>query len=112
MNIGQLFQEGACLFQDRKKAVRYRLAFEAYSMICPATHFREYGQWFYHYAEVEHTRDHLFCAIYGTFANVKRLESEKYDFRLKDWKWITPDESSRPDNPGMRRLRSPAANTR
>jgi hypothetical protein len=116
----------------------------------PATHFWEYGQWLDPYAEGERIRDHLFCAIYGTFANVKRLEPEKYanlkldwvghvpahgeyrrlvgdyiltendirshkdfpdtvvlnsdafclhypghkkyDFRLKDWKWITRDE--------------------
>jgi hypothetical protein len=36
------------------------------------THFWEYGQWLDPIADAEHIRDHLFCAIYGTFANAKR----------------------------------------
>jgi len=51
----------------------------------PATHFWEYGQWLDPYAEGEHIRDHLFCAIYGTFANVKRLDPEKYANLVLDW---------------------------
>ena len=118
-------------------------------MLFPATHFWEYGQWLDPYTEAEYIRDHLLCAIYGTFSNVKTLEpdtyanlelewvafvpgqgefrrykgdyiltetdirehrhfpdavvqnsgafclhyprDEKYDFRLKDWKWDTRD---------------------
>lgn len=118
-------------------------------MLFPASHFWEYGQSLDPYTEGEHIRDHLLCAIYGTFLNVKRLEpdvyanlelewvayvpaqgeyrrylgdyiltetdirnhtdfpdavvhnsgpfclhysgDEKYDFRLKDWKWDTRD---------------------
>jgi hypothetical protein len=37
------------------------------------THYWEYGQWFDPFAEAERIRDHLLCAVYGTFANVKRL---------------------------------------
>lgn len=116
----------------------------------PATHFWEYGQWLDPYVEGERIRDHLLCAIYGTFHNVKTLEPqtyadlelewvahvpaqgeyrryrgdhvltendirdhvrfpdavvensgafclhypghEKYDFRLRDWKWDVRDE--------------------
>jgi hypothetical protein len=35
------------------------------------THFWEYGQWLDPFADGERIRDHLFCALYGTFANVK-----------------------------------------
>jgi hypothetical protein len=37
------------------------------------THFWEYGQWVDTYEHGELVRDHLFCAIYGTFSNLKRL---------------------------------------
>ncbi len=36
------------------------------------THFWEYGQWLDPFADAEQIRDHLLCAIYGTFANVKK----------------------------------------
>ena len=36
------------------------------------THFWEYGQWLDPFADAERIRDHLLCAVYGTFANVKR----------------------------------------
>jgi len=42
------------------------------------THFWEYGQWLDPYKDDEAIRDHLLCAIYGTFANVKRMEPKKY----------------------------------
>ena len=37
------------------------------------THYWEYGQWLDPFSEAERIRDHLLCAVYGTFANVKRL---------------------------------------
>jgi hypothetical protein len=60
-------------------------AFFENPMDFPASHFWEYGQWLDPYAEGERIRDHLFCAIYGTFANVKRLEPEKYAKLALDW---------------------------
>ncbi len=49
------------------------------------THFWEYGQWLDPYTKGEHIRDHLFCAIYGTVANLKRLEPETYANLMLDW---------------------------
>jgi len=49
------------------------------------THFWEYGQWLDPYAEAEAIRDHLLVAIYGTFANVKRQEPERYANLVLDW---------------------------
>ncbi|MGH3402398.1 MAG: FAD-dependent oxidoreductase [Streptosporangiaceae bacterium] len=51
----------------------------------PATHFWEYGQWLDPYTEGEHIRDHLLCAIFGTFSNVKRREPGKYANLVLDW---------------------------
>lgn len=56
----------------------------------PASHFWEYGQWLDPYAEGERIRDHLLCALYGTFANVKRLEPEKYANLAFDWVAYVP----------------------
>jgi hypothetical protein len=42
------------------------------------THFWEYGQFLDPIKDAEEIRDHLFCAIYGTFATVKRLNPEKH----------------------------------
>jgi len=42
------------------------------------THFWEYGQWLDPFKDAEEIRDHLFQAIYGTFANAKRKNPEKY----------------------------------
>ena len=36
------------------------------------THFWEFGQWLDPFADAEKIRDHLFCAVYGAFSNVKR----------------------------------------
>jgi len=36
------------------------------------THFWEYGQWLAPLTDAERIRDHLLCAVYGTFANAKR----------------------------------------
>ena len=47
-------------------------------MTHPLTHFWEYGQWLDPYTDGEQIRDHLLCAIYGTFSNVKTLEPESY----------------------------------
>lgn len=44
----------------------------------PATHFWEYGQWLDLYTQGEAIRDHLLRALYGTFANVKRLDPDNY----------------------------------
>lgn len=46
--------------------------------VFPATHFWEYGQWLDPYTSGELVRDYLMRALYGTFANVKRLEPEAY----------------------------------
>jgi hypothetical protein len=51
----------------------------------PATHFWEYGQWLDPYVEGERIRDHLLCALYGTFANVKRRESDTHANLALDW---------------------------
>lgn len=42
------------------------------------THYWEYGQRLDPFQDAEEIRDRLFCAIYGTFATVKRLNPEKY----------------------------------
>ncbi|MGB3771174.1 MAG: FAD-dependent oxidoreductase [Rhodococcus sp. (in: high G+C Gram-positive bacteria)] len=54
-------------------------------MLVPATHFWEYGQWLDPYTRGEDIRDHLLCAIYGTFANVKTLEPDMYANLALDW---------------------------
>jgi hypothetical protein len=41
------------------------------------THFWEYGQRLDPFRDAEEIRDHLFCAIYGTFATAKRRNPEK-----------------------------------
>ncbi|WP_267130055.1 FAD-dependent oxidoreductase [Cumulibacter manganitolerans] len=47
-------------------------------MQLPNTHFWEYGQDLDPYTEAEHIRDHLLCAVYGTFSNVKTTEPQEY----------------------------------
>jgi hypothetical protein len=59
-------------------------------MTHPLTHFWEYGQWLDPYTEGERIRDHLLCAIYGTFANVKRLEPDTYANLELDWVAYVP----------------------
>jgi len=49
------------------------------------THFWEYGQWLDPYTKSEAIRDHLLCAIYGTFANVKRMAPDTYANLVLDW---------------------------
>ncbi len=44
----------------------------------PKSHFWEYGQWMDSYTQSEEIRDHLFCAIIGTYANVREADPEKY----------------------------------
>jgi hypothetical protein len=51
----------------------------------PATHFWEYGQWLDLYTQGELVRDHLLRALYGTFANVKRLEPETFANLELEW---------------------------
>ena len=41
------------------------------------THFWEYGQHLDPIQDAERVRDHLLCAVYGTFATAKRRDSEK-----------------------------------
>lgn len=53
--------------------------------VFPATHFWEYGQWLDPYTTGEHIRDHLMRALYGTFANVKALEPERYANLELEW---------------------------
>lgn len=54
-------------------------------MLVPATHFWEYGQWLDPYTQGEHIRDHLLCALYGTFANVKQIEPDTFSNLALDW---------------------------
>lgn len=49
------------------------------------THFWEYGQWLDPYDDAETVRDHLFRAIYGTFANVKRMAPDRFSNLALDW---------------------------
>ena len=42
------------------------------------SHFWEYGQWLDPYMRKEEIRDHLFCAIIGTYANVRKKDPAKY----------------------------------
>jgi hypothetical protein len=49
------------------------------------THFWEYGQWLDPYADSEAIRDHLLRAIYGTFANVKRMAPDRCANLALDW---------------------------
>jgi hypothetical protein len=42
------------------------------------SHFWEYGQWLDPYMCREEIRDHLFCAIIGTYVNVRRKAPDKY----------------------------------
>jgi hypothetical protein len=58
----------------------------------PATHFWEYGQFLDPYTDGEHIRDHLLAALYGTFANVKRREPEKYANLELDWVAYVPGQ--------------------
>jgi FAD-dependent oxidoreductase family protein len=59
-------------------------------MTHPRTHFWEYGQWLDPYTHGEQIRDHLLCAIYGTFSNVKRLEPDTYANLELDWVAYVP----------------------
>ncbi|NMO03182.1 FAD-dependent oxidoreductase [Gordonia sp. TBRC 11910] len=54
-------------------------------MLSPLSHFWEYGQHLDPYTDTEHIRDHLLCAIYGTFSNVKTLEPKNYAHLTLDW---------------------------
>jgi hypothetical protein len=47
-------------------------------MTHPLTHFWEYGQFLDPYTQGEEIRDHLLCAIYGTFSNVKTMAPQEY----------------------------------
>lgn len=53
--------------------------------VFPATHFWEYGQWLDPYISGELVRDYLMRALYGTFANVKRLEPAAYANLEFEW---------------------------
>jgi hypothetical protein len=59
-------------------------------MTLPLTHFWEYGQWLDPYVEGERIRDHLLRAIYGTFANVKAMEPEKFANLGFEWVAFVP----------------------
>ncbi|KAE8152050.1 FAD dependent oxidoreductase-domain-containing protein [Aspergillus avenaceus] len=56
----------------------------------PLTHFWEYGQWMDPYTQSENIRDHLLRAIYGTFSNVKRMESDTYANLELEWVAYVP----------------------
>jgi hypothetical protein len=49
-----------------------------HAMNLTKSHFWEYGQWLDPYMCMEEIRDHLFCAIIGTYLNVRRKDPEKY----------------------------------
>jgi len=54
------------------------------------THFWEYGQWLDPNVDEEAIRDHLLCAVYGTFSNVKRMAPERYANLAFDWVGYVP----------------------
>ncbi len=54
------------------------------------THFWEYGQWLDPFADAEKIRDHLFCALYGTFANVKARYPKKMANLRLEWMGHVP----------------------
>jgi hypothetical protein len=62
------------------------------SMLFPGTHFWEYGQSLDPYTAAEHIRDHLLCAIYGTFSNVKTYEPKSYANLALDWLAFVPGQ--------------------
>lgn len=49
-----------------------------HAMNLTKSHFWEYGQWLDPYMSKEEIRDHLFCAIIGTYVNVRTKDPEKY----------------------------------
>lgn len=49
-----------------------------HAMNLTKSHFWEYGQWLDPYMCREEIRDHLFCAIIGTYVNVRTKDPEKY----------------------------------
>ncbi|MGI6205601.1 MAG: FAD-dependent oxidoreductase [Anaerovoracaceae bacterium] len=49
-----------------------------HAMNLTKSHFWEYGQWLDPYMCREEIRDHLFCAIIGTYVNVRSKDPEKY----------------------------------
>jgi hypothetical protein len=49
-----------------------------HAMNLDKSHFWEYGQWLDPYMNKEEIRDHLFCAIIGTYVNVRHKDPEKY----------------------------------
>lgn len=53
--------------------------------VFPATHFWEYGQWLDPYTSGEQVRDYLMRALYGTFANVKKLDPQTYASLEFEW---------------------------
>ncbi|MGY3555492.1 FAD-dependent oxidoreductase [Williamsia sp. R60] len=61
-------------------------------MLFPATHFWEYGQFLNPYTQGEQIRDHLLCAIYGTFANVNALEPDTWSNLALDWVAFVPGQ--------------------
>ncbi|MGI6230577.1 MAG: FAD-dependent oxidoreductase, partial [Tractidigestivibacter sp.] len=48
------------------------------AMSLDKSHFWEYGQWLDPYMSKEEIRDHLFCAIIGTYANVRKKDPARY----------------------------------
>ena len=59
--------------------------FGRHNDLFPATHFWEYGQWLDPYTSGELVRDYLMRALYGTFANVKRLDPDRYANLEFEW---------------------------
>jgi hypothetical protein len=54
------------------------------------THYWEYGQQLDPFVDAERIRDHLLCAVFGTFANAKRREPVKNARLELDWLGYVP----------------------
>lgn len=71
-------QSGPYVGPRKVKPVRRGDGSWEHGMNLPKSHFWEYGQWLDPYMCKEEVRDYLFCAIIGTYANVRARAPEKY----------------------------------
>ncbi|MGN0709740.1 MAG: FAD-dependent oxidoreductase, partial [Anaerovoracaceae bacterium] len=71
-------QPGPYVGPEKTKPVRRADGGWDNAMNLTKSHFWEYGQWLDPYMCKEEIRDHLFCAIIGTYINVREKEPEKY----------------------------------
>jgi hypothetical protein len=76
-------QPGPYVGPEKIKAVKRADGGWDNPMSLPKSHFWEYGQWLDPYICKEDIRDHLFCAIIGTYVNVRKKDPMKYtDLKL------------------------------